>query len=131
MPTADLSELIAKLEAATEPSRELDSAIGQTIGMVAYDRSTDVLGYPVGDDAPYPAFTTSLDAALTLVPGGAFWRVGHDGEGPNPADFRADVLNVMPAERRSVTGKGVAGTPALALCIAALRARTKEQSHDR
>ena len=64
-------------------------------------------------------FTRSLDAALTLVPAGCFWRVGHDGEGPDPSLFKAQVL----VADRPGCPTGISEAPALALCIAALRAR--------
>ncbi len=143
--TADLDALIAKLEAATGPSKELDRAIADAV----MERDDRPCGEEEQEDGTWrtvyvpwyvlngyattfpPEFTRSLDAALMLVPADAFWRVGHDGEGPNPGDFRADVLLPMPAERRSFASNGVAPTPALALCIAALEARasTKEQAH--
>jgi len=62
-------------------------------------------------------YTASLDAAMSLVPTDAFWRVGHDGEGPDPSDFRADVL-LVPGARHIARS----ATPALALTAAALRA---------
>jgi hypothetical protein len=94
-----LAELIARLEAAAEGSRELDAAI-----------AVAVFGGGSHDPGTAPHFTTSLDAALTLVPEGRGWLM------------------------RSVGGRGFAAisnageasqakTPALALCIAALKAR--------
>lgn len=69
-------------------------------------------------------YTTSLDAAVTLVPEGddVFWRSGHDGEGPDPSAFRADVLVV----RLSAPANGFvarARTEPMARCAAALKAR--------
>lgn len=78
----------------------------------------------MGGPRPPRKFTTAVDAALLLLPDGddVFWRVGHDGEGPDPSLFRADVLLCRLA---SPTDGFVerARTPALALCAAALRAR--------
>ena len=96
-------DLAQRCEAATGPDRALDAEICQAV----FGRFIGVAKY-----------TASLDAALTLVPGEAFWRVGHDGAGPDPSAFRADVFQTPG------TGLNVArsATPALALCAAALRA---------
>lgn len=76
---------------------------------------------------PLRAFTASIDAAMTLVPEGdpafsaTFWRLGNDGEGADPAEFKAEILlcSMLTSKRLSAT----ASTPALALCAAALLAR--------
>ena len=89
-----MDDLIARLEAAKEGSRELDIAIFRAI-----------------TDKPRirPPFSTSLDAALTLVPERCPWAVESAGV----------------VELGTVNGpvEGFAATPALALCIACLRAR--------
>ena len=58
--TASLDELIARLEAASEGSRELDWELA--------GRPSFSDGSP---DLNNPRYTTSLDAALSLVPEGA------------------------------------------------------------
>lgn len=111
-------DLIAKLEAASEGSRELDVAIhhGRAAahkhlpsGFTMKDlgnphRNRGLAGskfiYP--DRGPAPHYTTSIDAALTLVP-----------EGWTPWDLIAS--HCTPDEFDAA--------PALALTIAALRAR--------
>lgn len=62
-------------------------------------------------------YTTSLDAALTLVPVGWKWQVNSVG-----------VASVWPLKQShcALSGEHFADNPALALCIAALRARTQE-----
>jgi hypothetical protein len=70
---------------------------------------------------PAPAYTASLDAAMTLIGKDAYWRLGNDGEGTDVSAFKATVTS----------GDGptlafhdaVAATPALALASAALKAR--------
>lgn len=126
-----IDELIAKLEAATEGSRELDCDI-----FVATAPSPFVSYYPdcvlasLGGFAArveikdIPAYTTSLDAALTLVPerdkSGAYWRCIierkplHSGQ--------AWLAEVRPHAKDG--GYAIAYTPALALCVAAMKART-------
>lgn len=148
-----LKDLIERLEKATGPDRELDCLIAthpltpQT--RVAKGASIDVLLEPraagIGDEttelyaAEYlpetnadwldlPEYTSSIDAALTLVPEGCTWLVKYEHEeseryGQPP--FGASI---------TVHGNGTdlepllascAPTPALAICIAALRAREK------
>src|SRR5260221_9738217 len=60
-----MDEIIKRLEAATEGSRELDYDIHESIGW----QDNDECGWSRGDertDPSCPAYTTSLDAALTL-----------------------------------------------------------------
>lgn len=120
-----VSDLIAKLSAATGPSRELDAEIAVVVngGEIVwkqtrytmeqhparrYASAQHIGGY--GFDH-VPEYTASLDAALTLVPDEYDWVIGKTNSGltvyakvgPNIEEF--------------------ADTPALALCIAALKAR--------
>ncbi|MFA5901036.1 MAG: hypothetical protein WC829_18200 [Hyphomicrobium sp.] len=53
-----------------------------------------------------PCYTTNLRDATTLVPEDDadtpwFWRVGHDGEGPDPSRFKAELLacSALPPEQ--------------------------------
>ena len=96
----DLPSLIATLEAATEGSAELDRAICRAIS---------------GDETQWHKYTRSLDAAMTLVPEGWFALIDTRGR----ADVRYAPID-QSGYRREVAD---AATPALALCIAALRAR--------
>ena len=66
-----MKELIERLEDATGPDRELDAEIarlvtgrGVTVAPLSGPRYD-------GDGEPVPAYTASLDAALTLMPRGA------------------------------------------------------------
>lgn len=105
----NLLELAERCEAATGPDRDLSIEITD-----ALDPSDRVRGYP--------DYTASVDAALSLVP------EGYDALdlkfGPRGADepkWRAIVW--MPS--RNVGWDADAATPALALCAAALRARSE------
>ena len=120
-----LAELIAKLEAATERSRELDAEIWAHLnGFTGAIKGRWVGGrwsWSVGSvgvwDDELPHYTTSIDAALTLVPEGWHWTI----EGPDPLKRVSPyALLGLPGLREA---DGRAATPALALCIAALRAR--------
>jgi hypothetical protein len=114
------NDLIARLEAATEGSRELDIAVGRAAGEEV-DLERDQHGRPLfrlARDAwgILPHYTTSLDAALTLVPEGHLhWYVGRW-----PIGYRAEICRHHQTPPHIPM---IGATPALALCIAALRAR--------
>lgn len=127
-----LSEIIAKLEAANEGSRELDIEIWRQCAPQQYKiteiHSRAFSGREWTDEEKAlqvrsqaikyaPRYTTSLDPALTLVPEG--WRT-------KLRMFRAKnraELELAPDQRQQTFGLGK--TAALALCIAALKARAK------
>lgn len=134
-----MQDLIARLEAATEGSRELDAEIALANGWEYVDplTATDPLGPPWKHAAlgyrllEPPQFSTSLDAALTLVPEGWTWNVSD--RAPKPHAGRAYINN------RELQIAGIGGlarnpkyrgeeatafSPALALCIACLHARS-------
>jgi len=115
------AELIERLEQAEGPSPELDEAIFQVV---------------FGDQplaSPGRRFTSSVDAALTLVPEGWDWAVSTSTTGPDVAAcFFASVRETQPfdpvtlqwPDRPDAEGfKHHKGGPALALCIASLKAR--------
>ena len=105
-------ELIARIEAATGPDREIDRAIMELL-CLAPDYAADWGGRGFERPAPF-AYTASIDAALTLVPDGHDkWAVS----GRNAAVVQSSNKEVTHAEWM------YAATPALALCAAALKAR--------
>jgi hypothetical protein len=121
-----IEEIIAALEKAHGPSRDLDLEIWRAASgkpwrweprvdnAITWDKyGKGAIGNPVVSLDP---FTSSLDAALTLVPEGAVWCMTHTGL-PKTTVFA------------SVHGgpTAVGRTPAIALCIAALRARSITQ----
>lgn len=99
-----LAILAARCEAATGPDRMLDSDIADLCNVEMPD-----------DPVDWPEhYTASLDAALSLVPEGHGWSYGtHMKRDPvGPAAY--------------VDGcSGIGATPALALCVAALRSRAQ------
>ncbi len=108
---ADYTDLIARLEKATAPSRRLDAEIIAVIKGGApedYEATSWAL----------PRLTESLDAALTLVPEEANCH-GYDA---SPAGAEAYVSRNNVASGHWLLS-AVAATPALALCAAALKAR--------
>jgi|TARA_Y100000034_G_C6764853_1_gene340903 hypothetical protein len=138
-----MKDLVEKLEQATEGSRELDVAVflSTTETRLWKPDDTKLQQRFVGHDFlcweneeqlcdRIPHFTTSLDAALTLVPGRVgkiettVYRLVAEKTIVNLFDTQLDfkegqvLLNVA-------CGAGRSKNPALALCIAALKARTK------
>lgn len=103
-----MKDLIERLEKAAAPDRELDNLIWFW------------LGQPLPDDcADCPArYTASLDAALTLVPEGHYWSFDSRGcaivcADQPPSEIHGDCLGHK--------------SPAIALCIAALKARAAKR----
>jgi hypothetical protein len=88
-----------------EPSHNLNCSIG-----CAVDAEPGVMP---------PAYTTSLDAAVRPEGDDVFWRSGHDGEGPDPSLFKAEVL--LSDHARVFIGR--ARTEPMARRAAELRAR--------
>lgn len=123
--TADpnaLRALADRIEAAEGPSPFLSREIGVALGFRMLIRLPTGAGIawlsPDGGglfDAP-PDWLSSLDAAVSLVPESAMWRLGNDGKGRDPSRFYAEIVHCW---RYGAT----AVTPALALTAAALRAR--------
>jgi hypothetical protein len=93
-----MDELIKRLGSATEGSLELDEQISVFVGTV---------------ETLFPRYTTSIGSALTLAePNCAFRLSRHAQTGRCRALIGGSVRS------------GMGPTPALALCIAALRARS-------
>lgn len=121
-----MKELIANLAAATEGSRELSLQVLLGCGWKLEDGHYWAPRPNLGFDAiqelhllPNP--TTSIDDALTLVPEG--WSLAGLWEAVNPKDrpwWGVDLRHDDPYEARRTLG---AKTPALALCLAAVKAR--------
>ena len=110
--------LIERLEAATGPDRELDAAILVAVG--GKRRFDDWwIGYRfIGREAS--AFTASIDAALTLVPEGWDYVIASPGVDENHPDEWCINMARHPDDESNFT---FAPTPALAICIAALKAK--------
>jgi len=122
-----MRDLIVRLEAATGPDRELDGAVwcaaygyhdlgwdGAGQRYEAPATGMGMLHQYARDIRPY---TASLDAALTLVPEGSSWSVGN-----NSGAIVVCNGGISSGAWGYVDGSD-AKSPALALCIAALRAR--------
>ena len=115
-----MKDLIARLEAATEGNRELGEDIYVELSFRRLIPQTP--GYPLGDRRGCQFdYTTSIDAALTLVPEGWGFMLRYH---ITRRGMRATASALAPfmAERGDVFDQSAA-TPALAHCIAALKAR--------
>ena len=112
----DYTNLIAKLEAAEGPSRELDNEIYTHVLKTHVIKPGE---RPLTSDREYtPQYTFSLDAAVSLVPEGEQYCLGC------LSDTRVPVRGVSRYHAWVGAQKTIyAPTPALALCIAALKAR--------
>lgn len=110
-----MEKLIAALEAATESSFELNAAIARL----------DFYREAHGDlaDNEVPDFCASIDAALTLVPANHDWSLH--------ADNGEAIAGCMPSNEDGCDVADCHGaTPAIAICIAALKARTSISSKE-
>lgn len=112
-------DLIARLEKATGPDRELDADICLEVGPYQSDiwernpRHRHLLqtkDAKLNDWVPFPNYTASLDAALTLVP---------EGQSAQTTRYANHEGGAWVGDEDFVR----AATPAIALCIAALKAR--------
>jgi hypothetical protein len=118
----ELNALADRCEAPVDyMSSPLDADIALAVGWV-FDGAMP-LPWKAPDSASWvsepPRFSTSLDATVRPEGDDVFWRSGHDGEGPDPSLFRADVL--LSDHARSFTGR--ARTEPMARRAAELRAR--------
>ena len=112
----DYTNLIARLEATEGPSRELDCEIHEALGHEV------ILGagkHPMNrtGGGRVPKYTASLDAAVSLVPEG--WEVVLEW-------YRSEGMARLSRNGLDADSLSAGKTPALALCIAALKAREAE-----
>jgi len=125
-------ELIAALEKATGPDRVLDGDIAEIIGRSPMGMERFANGKWGGGgaqwDAPY--YTASIDAALTLVPKEWGWRLDTTATIPELANLKIKPTTIASCIWAKTENGGckkhvvaVDSNPAIALCIAALKAR--------
>lgn len=120
--SAALLALVEKLEKSEAGSRELDAEIWIALNPDWADWKSDRPGdfnHPQYGKAYCPEYSTSLDEALRLVPSGHSVRMAQN----TPYGCNAGV-SAEPGGSPSPLSKGK--TLALALCIAALRARASQ-----
>ena len=119
-----ITELITALEKATGPSRELDCFIALAAGRARGVALRDMQTGPTDSQKSWMAssvvqkgawfhperYTASIDAALTLVPEGWEWELAWNN------NMAYATFGIAPIE-------GESPSLAIALCIAALKAR--------
>lgn len=133
-----LTELIAALEKATGPDRELDAKIYcfvNGLSLVKFNKNESIQHQPVRDNAggtyhtmltPPPHYTASIDAAMTLVPDGDPWTLG---QSIYHMHWTAIINEFGPGQTIRSRGSGGSPFPAIALCIASLEARAAMIAH--
>jgi hypothetical protein len=121
-----MQELIERLSKATGPDHAIDIEIARMRGVTVMMQNDDGNG---SHEDTYWEYTKSIDDALTLVPEGWGWQVSN--RAPVPHTGRAFIHNnerpfvglaASPNPLRR-TEEHTAATPAIALCIAALKAQ--------
>lgn len=122
------ADLIERLEKATGPDRELDALVHVIVMRSVWREHYRIEPHMDGRCTVYlsnggkyreasPAYTASLDAALKLVPEG--WKISQLTWGS--VEVAAELVK---AELTHYTaGISLVDFPAIALCIAALKAR--------
>lgn len=138
---SDLSSLIERIEAATGGDRELDAEIwlactsGATRDKWSYIHKATGRECTVDEtrDATrrliiVPEYTTSIDAALTLLPEDCGWLVGNGRTRPDEPLGGARITSL---NGDTVIAEAEAATPVLALLAAILRARQSEFINDK
>jgi hypothetical protein len=127
-----LLALAERCEQATEEDRELDAEIAVAVlgGEIVWRQANFTMDsfptrrYPSRDHihsfgvGPVEKYTASIDAASTLVPDGCQWDCALTHVG-----YCATVTEVYPEVVEHFAGAPALANAALALCVAALRAR--------
>lgn len=135
----DMNELVARIEAADQRQADggyaLDGEIAKREGWTySYREATHSWGWcrpgmPDHFNARPPAYTTSIDAAMSLVPEG--WSMSLGEKRGLPAHIRWNVWLHDHNTENGIAERSIeasAATPSLALCAAALRAKASD--HD-
>lgn len=137
----ELRDLADRVEAASDPCRELDVRVNLAVSDQIWSESdiADLLTWrdePTGygryrpADEYVPEHTRSLDAALMLMPDGFMWRLQAWPDGVNNAILERGAGDFGAIDARHT--ETFAQLPALALTAAALRAHAaiaEQQAH--
>lgn len=136
-----MNNLIDKLERADGPDRELDAEIAVATKLGCRPNLSDDLEYlslpnkhdrgPGVTAGNYwfhcrsgmslrsaPAYTASIDAAMTLLPDGAEWTL-------SVVAYEPCLVTISSGDDRKDATHALAKTPAIAIVLAALRARSQ------
>lgn len=128
-----IAALISRLALLTDASRDLDREIELAVypWLVRLPKSDDGgwVHPDFGKLRPPSPYTSSIDAAVSLIPDGWRWQVSN--RAPHPHTGRAylsngELINIGGGLTPNPKYRGAevtAATPAIAICIAALQAR--------
>ncbi|MDE2096526.1 MAG: hypothetical protein KGL39_04710 [Patescibacteria group bacterium] len=134
---ADLREVEKRLEEATGPDRELDCVMFLHFNPLAKSPITET--FAVGSDGPdnyilAPEYTRYIDDALALLPEGWEWFLGSGDPTCSAQCLTRPNIRLQPHMKNdvawrvfgksSVNGLTYAPTLPLAICLAAIRARS-------
>lgn len=131
--TSSLSHLIERLERATTADRELDGEIASVLALHPKDWQRDVksasasLWFKGLHNWRAPDYTSSIDAAMTLLPDGVYWMAACGKRSVNEP-LGACALYHPGVDQPFVQVEG--HTVAIALCIAALKARLSTMTNE-
>jgi hypothetical protein len=115
-----MRDLIAQMEAATGPDGDIDRLISHH---VVYPSSPpSYLALSLRDRWTVPAYTASIDAALTLVPDG-LGRMSGKGRTRDDEPLYGCILYADEGKGEAVAQAETDAGEAICICIAALRAR--------
>lgn len=106
-----MDELIARLEKAAEPDRQLDIALDKVRWPDQHGRIN------------LPYYTHSIDAALTLVPDLIWFEIEAGTQSNGSGRFEWPLVHFGCQRTGNALGTVQVKTLAIALCIAALKAR--------
>lgn len=132
---SEIASLVGRLEKLTGPDRELDLAIDIVVRPTEYSQEVRD-GKPIGaaaswyTDEEVPPYSRSIDAAMTLVPEGFAVDVCKFSSGKSNARLWTGEFLKPDQKFSTLDLPNLPATPAIALCIAALRARASLGSHD-
>ncbi|HBQ33115.1 MAG TPA: hypothetical protein DD739_10565 [Ochrobactrum anthropi] len=128
------SDLITRLSKLDAPDREVDAQIYILFNIPAeragrIDYSNGMVGW-WPKDGPYvsavtvPAYTESIEVVIAQARrlwSDVMYRVGNDGEGPDPSLYLGELF--IPGEQKDSYFTGLSPVDAVSLCIALLRAK--------
>jgi hypothetical protein len=125
------AELIGRLEAAGAGSRDLDMDIAKSLGFrpIATIRGVQIHNPKQAPGVSWglPHYTTSLDAAVKLVPEGKWWTGGAGKTRPDERLYGAAIYEPVVGEPQRIADGEHDTSAAIALCIAALKARAASE----
>lgn len=120
MTDSPLPLLIERLGKLSGPDREVDDAISWNVSHPGVRRWSSHDAFGKLTETAALKYTESIDAAMPLVPDGKYWVVGF---GKNRLDEPLGGAQIIDPISYETIAEGESTTPAIALCLASLRAR--------